>query len=97
MSTESQDGDILKERGDILKELATLRDWHIKTSQNRVNRKKKAKHMARAYLADAAMAMIWKQDKIIAQRDKTIASLKAQLDDGAQPFTDPDRENYISR
>ena len=83
--------------GDIKKELAKLRDWHTETARTRVNVKKKAKHTAYAYLADAAMAMIWRQDKIIATRDKTIASLKAQLNDGAQPFTDPDRPNYISR
>ena len=83
--------------GDIKKELAKLRDWHTKTADTRVNVKKKTKHTAFAYLADAAMTMIWKQDKIIAQRDKIIASLKAQLSDGAQPFTDPHRENKHSR
>lgn len=124
--------------GDIQKQLATLRDWHTKASKARANCKKKANHMTYAYLADAAMTMIWKQDKIIATRDKTIArqkadmetvikagwrscadhiikpestcpvceierlnrliaSLRTMMDDAAQPFTDPDRENKHSR
>lgn len=69
--------------GDIIKELATLRNWHTKAAENRVSPKKKAKHMARAYLVQAAIVMIKRQDRIIA--------------DNAKPFTDPKRENYISR
>ena len=74
------------EGGDILKELATLRDWHIKTAGSRRSshsRRKQAKHTAHAYLLQAAMAMIVKQDDIIAQN--------------AEPFTDPNRKNKHAR
>ncbi len=74
--------------GDILKELAELRDWHIdadaKVQQHdQLNRKLRAHHIASAYLIDAARAMIQRQDEIIANN--------------AEPFTDPNRKNKQSR
>lgn len=74
--------------GDILKELAELRDWHINEDSkvkehDHLNRKLRVHHMKSAYLIDAARVQIMRQDEIIAQN--------------AEPFTDPNRENKHSR
>ena len=85
--------------GDIQNELGKLRDWHSKTAVSRrssTSRRRKAKHTAHAYLVNAAMDMIRRQDEAIATRDKTIARMRIELYHD-EPFTDPDRPNYISR
>ena len=83
--------------GDILKELRTLHDWHMKNYKATAKHKKKADHMTYAYLVSAAMTMISRQDEIIATRDKTITRLRADLDLNAVPFTDPNRKNTHAR
>lgn len=83
--------------GDLLKELATLRDWHTKTYKAQARHKKKANHITYAYLVSSAMTMIHQQDEIISTRDKTIARLRAELTQSAEPFTDPDRKNNHAR
>ncbi len=77
MSDDKQQG------GDIIKELTELRDWHIEASAVKAKDEVRAFHIKSSYLVHAAMAVITRQNEILAQN--------------AEPFTDPNRENKHAR
>ena len=86
------------ENDKLIDALIEFHDWHMDICREKTTAKyKKVDYRKYAIVLNSAVYMLHRQDEVIAERDKTIASLKAQLSDGAQPFTDPNRENKHSR